>query len=556
MNAAEQVALDIVVKIASGQIPKKQGQKLLRVSERTLRRYLREYSLRGALFVKHGNYNRPATNRSNPELKERVIALVREKYFDFNVTHCLEKLERDHNIKLSHDTLLRWCHEAHLVKRAKKRRSPRVRRRRDRMAQAGLLLQMDGSPHCWFDGRPSCLIAAIDDATSEVPYGEFFVSEDTISCMRVLQKIIEKNGLFQILYVDRAGIFGGPKRAQFSQVKRALGELGIQIIFANSAEAKGRIERLWQTFQDRLIPEMRIRGIRSYDCANDFLQNQFLPTEYAPKFEVVPENLEPAYRPLPTGVNLREIFCLKEYRTCKRDHTFSWNGELYQIDSPLKHSIYKQDIELRTYQDLSWKAFFAGQPLAVRKVKESDKRTSATVIALSQRPIQIEGTKVRQDGHVPFGDRFYSVDENHCGETVSVVEKEGQVLIYREGSLIESHPKLTMHGSLCSTKPGHLGPWKRALETDSSYRRAARRYGAAVEEFVLTVLQRGQGFIDTTTIWGTLGMDKTYTPYAMNEACKYALQIDSPTYKAVKMFLKLQGSRWEKKAVRAAGVGP
>ncbi len=121
------------------------------------------------------------------------------------------------------------------------------------MAQTGLLLQMDGSPHCWFGGKPSCLIAAIDDADGDVAYGEFFPSEDTISCMVVLQKIIEKKGIFQILYVDRAGIFGGPKRCHFSQVKRALAELGIHIIFANSPEAKGRIERLWSTLQDRLI---------------------------------------------------------------------------------------------------------------------------------------------------------------------------------------------------------------------------------------------------------------------------------------------------------------
>jgi hypothetical protein len=112
------------------------------------------------------------------------------------------------------------------------------------MQQTGLMLQMDGSPHRWFGDKPSCLIAAIDDADSDVPFGEFFPAEDTISCMRILQQIVKKRGIFNILYVDRAGIFGGPKRAHFSQVKRALGELGIQVIFANSPEAKGRIERV------------------------------------------------------------------------------------------------------------------------------------------------------------------------------------------------------------------------------------------------------------------------------------------------------------------------
>jgi hypothetical protein len=113
--------------------------------------------------------------------------------------------------------------------------------------------------------------------------------------MVVLKKVIEKKGIFQIPYVDRAGIFGGPKRAHFSQVKRALKELGIHVIFANSAEAKGRIERLWSTLQDRLIPEMRLRKIRSNQAANHFLQEQYLPNDYASKFTVVPENLQTAY---------------------------------------------------------------------------------------------------------------------------------------------------------------------------------------------------------------------------------------------------------------------
>ena len=245
------------------------------------------------------------------------------------------------------------------------------------------------------------------------------------------------------------------------------------------------------------------------------------------------------------------MFCLKEYRTCKRDHTFSWNNELYQIDSPLKQSIYKQPIELRTYQDLSWQAFFAGRPIVVRKVVPA-RKAQAEVISIPALRGEIQGTKVRKDGHVPFEDRYYSVDESHCGSSVSVTEKNGEIRIYRDGELIESHAKLTGHGSRCSTKPEHLGPWRRALETDSVYRRAARRYGVHVEELVLLLLQRGQGFIDNATIWGILGFDKSYAPYAMDQACKYALEIESPTYKTVKIFLKLHGNRWEQKAARAA----
>jgi transposase len=543
MNSDEQLRLDIIAKIVAGKMGRKEGQRALCVSERTVRRHLKEYLEKGPLFVKHGNYKKTPANLTDPELKRQVQELVREKYFDFNLTHCLEKLKQDHGIAISHDTLRRWAHEIGMVKRAK-RRTAKVRRRRDRMAQTGVMLQMDGSPHAWFDGKESCLIAAIDDADSEVPFGEFFPSEDTLSCMKVIQKIIEKKGLFQILYVDRAGIFGGPKRANFSQLKRALEELGIHIIFANSPEAKGRIERLWETLQDRLIPEMRLRGIRSYERANDFLQNQFLPNEYAAKFKVVPENLVPGYRSLPPGIDLNEVFCLKEERMCARDHTFGWGGETYRIDSELKNSIYKQKIQIRTYQDLTWKAFFAGKEIKVAQVKTHEKQQKIAPIE------ELHGLKVRRDGHIEYQGRYYSVEEQFIGTKVSVTESAGTVLIHQHGNIIERHAKASLQGQLASTKPHHLSPWKKALEINSSYRRAARFYGASVEEFVVAVINRGYGVVDTAAIWGVMGFDKTYTAQAINEACKTALELEQPTYRAVKVLLKLQPTRHEQRQQR------
>lgn len=254
-----------------------------------------------------------------------------------------------------------------MVKRAK-RRSSKARYMRTRMKQTGIMIQMDGSPHKWFANKESCMISTIDDASNEVPSAEFFPAEDTLSCMRILQNLVAKKGIFHLLYVDRAGWFGGTKRTEFSQVKRACEELGIHVIFAQSAEAKGRIERHFQTMQDRLIPEMRLRRIQSYQAANSFLQDQFLPNEYGKKFTVTPANLQTAYKPLPKGIDLKEIFCLKHDRMIKRDHTVGWQGKLYQITSPVKYSIYKQKVEIRTYQDLSFKMFFAGKELPIKLV--------------------------------------------------------------------------------------------------------------------------------------------------------------------------------------------
>lgn len=375
MGVKEQLKLDVICKIEAGKLDRKAGCQLLDITLRSLERNIARYRKLGPKFAVHGNQGRGPSNKISEELKEKAQALVREKYHDFNMAHCLEKLRAEEKIILKPETFRKWCHEIRHVKRKKRRRST-ARYHRQRMQSTGLMLQMDGSPHKWFGNKDSTLITAIDDASSDIPYGEFFPAEDTISCMTVLQKIVERRGLFEILYVDRAGIFGGHKRMEFSQVKRALGELGIEIIFAHSPEAKGRIERTFQTLQDRLIPEMRLRNIRTYPAANEFLQNEYLPKEWREKFTVTPRNRVSSYRPQKTGIELKEVFCLKHYRSVKRDHTVTYQAKLYSLQSPTKFSIHKQQIEFRTYQDLSWKAFYAGKEIKLTLIETIDRGLS------------------------------------------------------------------------------------------------------------------------------------------------------------------------------------
>lgn len=348
-------------------LTRKETAELLQVRERTVSRMARRVETKGLMGVIHGNRQKSPSNKTCEKLKKTVMDLVENKYFDFNMTHCLEVLKESHAIEMKYATFRRWCHDRHLVKRRKRGKGV-ARNRRVRMPSAGLLLQMDGSPHRYNGKDVWCLIAAIDDATSDIPYAEFFLSEDTLNCMTVLQKIIEKMGIPYAIYVDKAGCLGGGKRAHFNQFKRACEELGIRIIFASSPEAKGRIERAWDTIQDRIIPELRVRNIHRMPAANDYLQNQFIPNYWAQKNTVVPHRLENSYKPLPKEKDLRQIFCLKEYRSIKRDHTLSWNNVTYQLDSPLKYSIRGQQIELRTYQDLTWAAYFAGKPIELRMV--------------------------------------------------------------------------------------------------------------------------------------------------------------------------------------------
>jgi hypothetical protein len=240
------------------------------------------------------------------------------------------------------------------------------------MESPGLLLQMDGSPHRWFGGKKSCLIAIIDDATSEI-HAEFFKSETTLGCLKVLRDYIAQKGVFKALYVDRAGIFGGPKRCNFSQVQRACSELGIEIIFANSPQGKGRIERSFDTFQDRLIPELRLNNVRDMDTANRYLQDVFIPSFWRNQIEVMSRNEDSEFTPVPDHINLDEVFVAKDYRKIRNDHTFSYGNKFYLIESPLKHSIAKQKIEIRTGKDDGFEAYFAGRHLAVSEVIEPTK---------------------------------------------------------------------------------------------------------------------------------------------------------------------------------------
>ena len=237
------------------------------------------------------------------------------------------------------------------------------------MDSPGLMLQMDGSTPQWFGNKKSCLIAMIDDATSEL-YAEFFEAETTLSCLQVLKKVIEKKGVFKALYVDRAGLFGGPKRCHFSQVQRACSELGIEIIFANSPQAKGRIERVFNTLQDRLIPELRLRSIHTMEKANQYLQRVFIPS-YWNKIE--PSNNDSGFEPVQKHLTLGTTCIIKEYRKIRNDHTFSYGNKFYLIKSSLKESIAKQEIEIRISNKEKFTAYFANRKLNIAKVLEPSK---------------------------------------------------------------------------------------------------------------------------------------------------------------------------------------
>jgi transposase len=371
MGSVQQFTYGILTDFLNGKITRAQAASTLQVTERTVTRKAKRLREKGLLGILHGNKAKTPSNKTCGSLRAKVLDLVRAKYFDFNVVHCLEKLKSNEGIDITYSLLYGWCRDVKLIKR-NKRRNTKVRKLRSRFPSEGMVLQMDGSHHAWNGKDEWVLIALIDDATSKIPWAEFFKSEDTLNCMTVLQRVIERFGVPQMIYTDKAGWLGGTtKRDGFNNFLNACEQLGIRVIFADSPQAKGRIERAWDTFQDRLVPELRIQGIRHMEDANVYLQEDFLPNYWSKQNTVPAKLLETSYRPIPAGLDLEQIFCMTETRQVKGDHTISLNCDIYTVTPPEGVSLKGRQIEIRTYQNHQWKAFFAGREIEINIVYKS-----------------------------------------------------------------------------------------------------------------------------------------------------------------------------------------
>ncbi len=355
LSDTESFIYQIIMKYISGKIYRNEAALLLKKSERTITRLTKKIKNKGYLGAKHGNYARASNRKTDPDLKHKILKLKQTQYFDYNCKHFYEILVEKYNVEFSYKTLWLWLRKEHIVK------NPRARHRkkhvyRPRLPQEGLLLQMDGSHHK-FNGKDDwCLISCIDDATSEIPYAEFFNGETTLGCMKVLREVIKLKGVPRAIYTDRAGWSGGPKRTEFSQFQRACNKLGIQIIYANSPEAKGRIERSFRTIQDRLIPELRHKGITSMNVANTYLKDTFLKKYWNKEKTVAPTLLDTAYSPLDPYTDLNTVLCIEETRVISSDQTINLDGKRYlvELDST---SLARYSAVVRTLLDESVKVF-------------------------------------------------------------------------------------------------------------------------------------------------------------------------------------------------------
>jgi len=335
--------LHIAQKVLEGRLKQTEAAEMLSLSIRQTGRIVVRVRAEGAQGVVHRSRGKESNRKLPQEVKEQVLGLYRQHYAGFGPTLAQEKLLERDGIRISDETLRIWLIEAELWKKARKWRQHRQwRPRKDRY---GEMIQMDGSHHDWFEGRgPGCVFMGyIDDATGKV-YGRFYEYEGTIPAMESFRRYIRKNGIPMSLYMDKHSTYkstGKPTieddlngTEPMSEFGRALEALGVQLIHANSPQAKGRVERLFNTLQDRLVKEMRLRGINSIAEANEFLK-EYLPI-YNQRFARKAAQTENLHRPVPKGLNLERILCIKTERTLRNDFTIAHDRKLYQVQVAVK----------------------------------------------------------------------------------------------------------------------------------------------------------------------------------------------------------------------------
>jgi len=322
----------------------------------------------------------PPNRKMSESEARKILKLRKELYYDFNIMHFRDKLHEVHRIPYCYESIRQLLIKNNLHNPKRKKQ---IHRQRRRMPKAGMLVQMDSSQHFWLPLIEDkwWLIAMIDDATNEVPYACFFPKDTLFANMHVIRRFIEIKGLFMSLYVDKASHFkttrhGGihyninPEQDEETQIERALAELGINVIPANSPQAKGRIEVTFRLFQDRLTKEMRLAGIKNYFQANKFLLEKFLPF-YNARFTHAAES---SYMPLSKDKNLDLIFCIKKERTVNNDNTVSIYGQVIQIPpSELHLSFAKRKVDLCLLEDNRIYILYKDKIIAESRLSKNNK---------------------------------------------------------------------------------------------------------------------------------------------------------------------------------------
>ena len=335
MSERDILKIDVVERYMQGIVTAKEAAGELAVSERQMRRYVSASRMKGARGLLHGNRGKPCPWRISEDVRGRILSLMVDEYAEYNTSHIRDELEEEHGITLSYSSVWRLRRELGQSS-PKKHRVKQHRARRNPAPREGQLVQVDGSKHIWLKehGLSFVLIAFLDDATGKILGAVFREAEDAMGYLEVLDQVCHRYGIPQALYTDRHTIFQSPQKPTalqkarheepLTQVGTALARLGIRHITAQSPQAKGRVERLFGTLQDRLLNALRHQGVTTMAEANQFLKH-FIP-KHNRRFGREAANPEPAFSRWPEGLSAEHVFAAHYTRTVGNDNTVSLGG--------------------------------------------------------------------------------------------------------------------------------------------------------------------------------------------------------------------------------------
>lgn len=362
----------VINRLIRREITEKEASELLGISVRQIRRLKQKVRLYGIEGLRNGNTGRTPWNKRETTFLNHVVTLYKTKYEGSNCLHFQDMLAMYENIIIPRESLRRIFLAYGLPR--KKRRTPRRFERRERKPQQGMLIQQDTSFHDWFStGVPYALVASIDDATNEVVFARFFPSDGTLPNMEAMKTITETKGIAVAYYVDQASHFKTTRHESIhvqlkgtydeTQIGRALKEIGSTLILALSPQAKGRVERLFETLQDRLVKELKWNHISSIPEGNQFLKT-WIP-QFNKRFCVVPTSTISAYRKTPNHLRLDLIFSVQEERIVKHDNTISFEGNDYLMhQSKTRVSFTKAIVTVHQCINGIIRIFYKGEELA------------------------------------------------------------------------------------------------------------------------------------------------------------------------------------------------
>jgi hypothetical protein len=384
MSLKERRRLEVMSLVRDKKLSLVKGASLLKVSERQGRRLWKRYREVGDGGLVHGLRGKPSNHSRKTSFKEKTLARYVERYPGFGPTLAAEKLMVD-GFEVRRETLWRWLLAEGLWTRRVRRKVHRSRR--ERRSCLGEMVQMDGSHHDWFEGRGDwcVLMVMIDDATSRT-FARFFEGETTIAVMQIFGGYVRKYGLAHSLYVDRDSIYRSDRQATVeeelrgqaapaTQFARAMAELNVELILANSPQAKGRVERMNGTLQDRLVKEMRLEKINDIASANVFLEKHFLPALNR-KFAIKAKDQTDVHRSLPAGMKLDEVLSFQEKRTVSNDWCVMWRNRIFQLDR--RHeamALAGREVTVREKLDGTIQLLNQGHKLHWRELKQRPPKT-------------------------------------------------------------------------------------------------------------------------------------------------------------------------------------